>query len=646
GTLTAYWGFYINGQSAPLGISNLKPSAGDQIVIAYGGSDTGYPTVTLSPQRPVAGETVTVTVDSTGYDSSWNLVTAPFAGANVTLSGTSVSAVTGSNGKATLKMPATAGNYTVKVNKDVTSGYPTLVRTEAPVTIYPSRPAGDDGSGYSLDTQNTLDILATGDVSARLTATVSGSAASAAISAAKTIVVRNSTTDFALDLATGTVISGASSWNGSFLLPQLQDKNAVTLANATVAMAMHVGADSGLSLSKPARLILPGMHGKSVGYYDADGNFRRITNKLTSDAAPSGAGAGFEGVYDNGADLIVYTAELGRFAAYADLSSALTTDAAIKSAVFADVKKLSSDTSKWAAFALARAGYTPSKVYLNNFIAALKQNKGDFDVSTDLSSAIIVLAANGYDPSDFCGVDLYQKLYNYSGLDKQGLGGPVYALLALDAKAAAIPSGAVWTTQKLMNDILTYQHSDGSFSISKTLAGDPDMTSMAILSLAPHIAQTNVKTAVKKAVGWLSAHQRNDGGFVSVIGNSSVSTSESVSTVIMALCSVGIDPKTDTRFVKHKVSLLDNLMSYKLAGGGFEHIAGGGFDPIASEQALMALTAYTRMENGSATLYNLTDKSPASNPDTGSSSPILPAVIFLFASAALLPTLKRARRRV
>ena len=69
--------------------------------------------------------------------------------------------------------------------------------------------------------------------------------------------------------------------------------------------------------------------------------------------------------------------------------------------------------------------------------------------------------------------------------------------------------------------------------------------------------------------------------------------------MIIALCSLGIDPKTDERFIKNGNSVFDALMSFRLSDGSFAH----GIDEkegnnIATEQAMLALCSMIKMRDG------------------------------------------------
>ena len=159
------------------------------------------------------------------------------------------------------------------------------------------------------------------------------------------------------------------------------------------------------------------------------------------------------------------------------------------------------------------------------------------------------------------------------------------------------------TREKLIQAILDAQLSDGGWAFSGDEA-DVDMTAMAIQALAPYY-KTNetVKTAVDKALDVLSRLQQADGGFAS--GDSA--NCESCAQVVVALTALGIDPLTDSRFIKNGVTMLDALASFYVTGGGFRHTANGDLDGMATEQGYYALAAYYRFANAQTRLYDMSD---------------------------------------
>ena len=106
-----------------------------------------------------------------------------------------------------------------------------------------------------------------------------------------------------------------------------------------------------------------------------------------------------------------------------------------------------------------------------------------------------------------------------------------------------------------------------------------------------------------KALEVLSALQRNDGGF----GSWGTVNSESCAQVIVALTALGIDPATDSRFVKNGNTVLDALAGFYVTGGGFKHTADGERNGMATEQGYYALAAYFRFLNGQTSLYDMSD---------------------------------------
>ena len=86
---------------------------------------------------------------------------------------------------------------------------------------------------------------------------------------------------------------------------------------------------------------------------------------------------------------------------------------------------------------------------------------------------------------------------------------------------------------------------------------------------------------------------------------------ESAAQVVIALCTLGIDPESDTRFIKNGNSALDSVRSFSL-GGGYAHTAGGAESEMATAQALHAFTSMHLLESGDA-LFSF--EKPESTPE-------------------------------
>ena len=222
--------------------------------------------------------------------------------------------------------------------------------------------------------------------------------------------------------------------------------------------------------------------------------------------------------------------------------------------------------------------------------------------STENARLILALTAMNKDVTDVGGHNLLDGLSDMDYIQKQGINGPIWALIAFDSGNYVIPEGDV-SRKGLIRTILDAQLEDGGWALSGELS-DPDMTGMALQALANYYEKDEaVKEAVDKAVQTLSVMQNADGSFATVDGVNS----ESVAQVITALSALGIDANTDPRFVKNGVSALDALWAFFAEDSGFAHLPDGETDGMATEQAYYALTAYYRMLDGKTNLYDMTD---------------------------------------
>ena len=210
----------------------------------------------------------------------------------------------------------------------------------------------------------------------------------------------------------------------------------------------------------------------------------------------------------------------------------------------------------------------------------------------------------GGDPADLGGIDLvkggvYGRDENNS-VGKQGLNGWIFALLTLDTMGYKTSEGAEFDRERILDEIVSAQNTDGGFSLSKG-ESDIDITAMALQAIAPYyndFSRDDVRKSVDKAVEYLSGKQDSSGTFGSA---------EADSQVVIALCSLGIDPEADSRFVKN-TDLLTALLSYQNSDGGFPHEKGGDSDELATGQALCALAAQKRFELTMRRIYDMREE--------------------------------------
>ena len=305
-----------------------------------------------------------------------------------------------------------------------------------------------------------------------------------------------------------------------------------------------------------------------------------------------------------------------------------------------------SEKGEWAVLAQARAGSLNSAArtnYLANLRTYVRQRDGKLDQSadqtlhTEYSRVILALTSLGEDAERFRVGDVTYNLvepllepgesYVYQ-VSEQGNNGTIWALIALDSgnyrdDPVGNKARAAW-----IDLLIDKQQADGNWPIynpdqvdtgSGSDLGGVDVCAMAVQALAPYYldqsrfqalgathSHAELKSAVDKAVNFLSTSQNGTGGYGSA---------ESSAQVIVALAALGRDAATDSAFTKNSMSALAGLLAYQQEDGGFSH-ATGGTNQMASEQAAYALVAYDRYKNNDNPLYDMTDVFTSQPSDT------------------------------
>ena len=266
--------------------------------------------------------------------------------------------------------------------------------------------------------------------------------------------------------------------------------------------------------------------------------------------------------------------------------------------VIRELQKNKETLTDWEIIACARQGELKKQVK-EKLLSSVKEEKGTYRKVTDLERTILALGAAGYDAQNIEGLNLIQKLYQNEELTKQGVNGVIFALIALDSRQYPVPQEALWTREKLITLLLTYQNEAGGFALSIGGEENVDLTAMALTALAPYKQDKKVRSSIEKAIAYLEKAQNKQGGF----NYNGVQSSESVAQVIIALTTLGIDPTTDQRFIKDERNLMDVLGSYYVEGEGFSHVQGGEVNEMATEQGSLALYSYYRYVEKQSSIY-------------------------------------------
>lgn len=284
---------------------------------------------------------------------------------------------------------------------------------------------------------------------------------------------------------------------------------------------------------------------------------------------------------------------------------------------------------EWTVLTLARGGYyTKDSSYFSDYydriVATVNETAATVNLngalhnvkSTENSRLILALSAIGKDATSVGNWNLITPFEDFTWIKKQGLNGPVFALLALDSHNYQTEDTTI--RQQCIDYILgkTLTATGGGWALSGKNA-DPDMTAMTLQALAPYKELPAVAEAAQAAFAKLSEIQDANGGYTSW---GSVN-SESCAQVIVACTAWDINPDTDTRFVKNNKSVVDALLAHYLTNEAkFEHIIGKGSDGMATDQGSYALVAYDRFLNNKTALYDYSDVI-FDAPDEGGTTP-------------------------
>lgn len=252
----------------------------------------------------------------------------------------------------------------------------------------------------------------------------------------------------------------------------------------------------------------------------------------------------------------------------------------------------------WSVFAVLRSGQGGYTTYQANINAAVQTN---YAMLTLGDLARIALAAGAsVGSATIGGHDLLAEIAAADSTKEIMTGNIIYALLALDAFQYAADA----QKQTLLDALLAAQRADGSYNYllaidpdnPYSVDGDVDSTAMALNALAPYRGQTAVDTAVDKALTFLHTKQLTSAGF----GDWGESA-DSISQVIISLCTLGIDP-LGTDWLQGGNNMLSALLAMRNTDGGTMGWNGAS-DVMSTYQTLCALAAYLRYTQSKSPLF-------------------------------------------
>ena len=247
-------------------------------------------------------------------------------------------------------------------------------------------------------------------------------------------------------------------------------------------------------------------------------------------------------------------------------------------------------TSDWYALALSQYGYSDLSAYERSLTGYLSSN--NVPSATSREKYALGLAAAGSENS-------YISDILDDSIGEQGMMSWIYGLHVLNNGYTC----SRFTADSVVDSILSMQYGDGGWALFGDF-GDIDVTAMTVQALAPHNDKSDVSAAVDRALEFLSAKQKSNGGYESF----GTPNPESTSQVLVALSALGIDCRYDERFIKDGHDLIDGIAEYRLDDGSFCHTMGGDSNPTATVQAFYSLIAFQRMTEGKSPLLVLDNR--------------------------------------
>ena len=275
--------------------------------------------------------------------------------------------------------------------------------------------------------------------------------------------------------------------------------------------------------------------------------------------------------------------------------------------------------------AAAKTSAAAKQTYINGVVSMLTtgKNVSGWDASDgDYAKSILALHAVGIDPSQLYGVNSNTTLNacaKLKGMSFDSHYSAPYVLLADqfgDVKLSDEQTGslvALLKNNQMESGLFGYEWDGKTFP-------DLDTTAAAIAGLAALYNTNNVaKEVIDKAIVGLSAAQDASTG--------SFGNANSDAMVIIGLAAMGINPDTDSRFVKDGKSVLDGLLSYATAGNDGFGYTDNTANALATEQGFRALiAAYNVMKSGTAyNVYDFSDNTLVPGRATGTGSVVTPS---------------------
>ena len=153
--------------------------------------------------------------------------------------------------------------------------------------------------------------------------------------------------------------------------------------------------------------------------------------------------------------------------------------------------------------------------------------------------------------------------------------------------------------EDVVRRLVSLQLADGGWAVIGEVC-DVDCTAMCLQALAGCRGIPEAAEAIERGLTALSRVQQENGGFLGM----GLESAESCAQVLLALCSLQIDPEKDNRFIRNENTVTDAMMRFRIEGNGFAHdLRSGQRNDTATVQCLSALAEYAAFLRGGGPWY-------------------------------------------
>ena len=239
------------------------------------------------------------------------------------------------------------------------------------------------------------------------------------------------------------------------------------------------------------------------------------------------------------------------------------------------------------------------------------------------ASHIIALHSIGIDPARLYPVNSMTPMDAFAKIRSLLAGATLdYEISSLPFVLKALELSSLAERDDLMNEIVSFlvgaADSGGGWGWGAGLEPEADATAMVIAGLAPYYLRgdPDVVGAVDAALNWLADQQSEEGTFAYKYEGVSYFNESSTAQVVIALCSLGLDPENNAYLGKNA---LDGLLSFVTPAGGFAYgdWEAQGFRGFLAAKALMESAAAYDVYNFSGVSVNpgiATGEGPVNKP--------------------------------